>query len=213
MEEKTTHPGTFNDFLMTLSDTQLWFVLFFVTFWISVLVFYLIRIIYHRGLPKWNGEGYIIPPKDPISKSESIPKHLRSQIWTKEVLDSKGKKLGVIGFTKNLNVFSFFGDQWNTGYREAREGVEVFEQEWEAPSFLLKDDVDQLECFISIKDIELQSRLIATIKKNIKKWKKVFIICSKSQIMNGELDAVDPKKNNEELPVVLIPFSTELKYD
>jgi hypothetical protein len=213
MEEKATHPGTFNDFLMTLTDTQLWFVLFFATFWISVLVFYLIRIIYYRGLPKWNGEGYIIPPKDPINKSESIPKHLRSQIWTKEVLDSKGKKLGVIGFTKNLNVFSFFGDQWNTGYREAREGVEVFEQEWEAPSFLLKDDVDQLECFISIKDIELQSRLIATIKKNIKKWKKVFIICSKSQIMNGELDAVDPKKNNEELPVVLIPFSTELKYD
>lgn len=196
-----------------MNPEQIWFVIIFTAFWFLIFVLFLIKVVYVRGLPKWNGEGYIIPPKDGIDKNENIPKHLRAQVWTKQVLDSKDRKLGIIGFTKTLNVFSFFGDQWNTGYREAREGVEIFEQEWEAPSFLLKEDVEQLECFVSIKDIELQSKLVATIKRNAHKWKKVFIICSKSQYANGELDAIDPKKNNENLPIILIPFSTEMKYD
>jgi hypothetical protein len=195
-----------------MNPEQIWFVILFTAFWFFGFVLFMMRVVYERGLPKWNGNGFIIPPRDTTEKERSVPKHLRQQIWMTHVHDSKDKKVGSIGFTKNMNVFSFFGDFWNTGYREAREGLEIFEQEWEPPLFLSKEEGSELETFLCIKDIEIQSRLIAVIKKNLNRWKKVIILCSKSQYANGELDSIDPKKNNE-LPVIIVPLSTDLQYD
>lgn len=195
-----------------MNPEQIWFVILFTAFWFFGFVLFMMKVVYERGLPKWNGNGYFIPPKDTTEKERSVPKHLRQQIWMSVVHDSKDKKVGSIGFTKNMNVFAFFGDFWNTGYREAREGLEVFEQEWEPPLFLSKEDASELETFLCIKDIEIQSRLIAVIKKNLNRWKKVIILCSKSQYANGELDSIDPKKNND-LPITIIPLSTDLQYD
>jgi hypothetical protein len=195
-----------------MNPEQIWFVILFTAFWFFGFVLFLMKVVYERGLPKWNGEGFIIPPRDTTEKERSVPKHLRQQIWMSKVIDSNGKKVGSIGFIKNLNVFAFFGDYWNTGYREARDGLEVFEQEWEPPMFIPKEEAKDLECFISVKDIEIQSKFIAVIKKHVHRWKKVYIICSKSQYANGELDSIDPIKNND-LPIVIIPFSTEMKYD
>ena len=196
-----------------MNPEQIWFVILFTAFWFFGFVLFMMKVVYERGLPKWNGNGFIIPPKGTTEQERSVPKHLRQQIWISHVRDSKDKKVGTIGFTKNMDVFAFFGDFWNTGYREAREGLEVFEQEWEPPIFLPREEASELECFLCVKDIEIQSRLIAVIKKNLNRWRKVIILCSKSQYANGELDSIDPKKNNEQLPVIIVPLSTELQYD
>lgn len=196
------------EFWAILTGTQIWFILGLASFLLFSVLFFLIKIIYDRGLPKFSGEGYFIPPKND-SKTSTSPS-AKQKIWFRSIKESSGKTIGEIGFLKETVVFKVWGQFWNSATNEGREGYDIFVEEFHPPEFLTEEQKKEAEAYLFVKDCNLQSKFISIIKKQSINWKHVFIICSKQQYSNGELDLLDNKLGGINLNITLIPISTNI---
>jgi hypothetical protein len=195
-------------FLKLLNTYQLWYILFILT----ITLFFILFLV----------KKYGIPYKDkilfkPINSEKSLPKYLKTQVWEKDIHttrktflgDSKQIKIGSIGFVKDVVIFKFFGEYWNSASKVGKEGYDLFESEFSPPDFIEEKYRKEMECFVFVENCNLQTKLFAIIRQKAKNWKKVFVIASKSQIEGQELESLLPENGGSE-NIEIIQFPVRL---
>ena len=192
--------------IKALSETQIWFLLGFISILLSSIVFFVLKLSVERGLPNPFKEGsFIIHPKN--NKPDQM---FEQKIWKKDI-NQNGKKIGEIAFLKEVVVFKLFGRFWDSATPEGIEGYNTIEEEWTPPEFLTDEQKNEAECFLFVEKCNTDSTLVKLIKTHSRRWKRVFVVCSKSQYIKGAFDLIDStKEGGINLNITLIPVSTNI---
>jgi hypothetical protein len=191
--------------IQSLTEAQIWFSLSFISFVILGVIIFILKISIERGLPNPFKDGsYIIPPNS--IKSNSL---FEQKIWKKDILQDK-KKIGEIAFLKEVVVFKLIGRFWDSATPEGIEGYNTFEEEWSPPDFLTDEQKRETECFLFIEKCNTDSTLVKLIKTHSIRWKRVFLVCSKSQYLKGAFDLIDSNRDGINLNITIIPVSTNI---
>jgi hypothetical protein len=198
------------EFLKTLDNIQIWFLLVFICFIIFQVFLFAKYLINRYGLP-YNDKILF----DPNKTDSKLPKYLKALSWEKDVFVTKPSllnknkkiKIGTIGFVKDLVVFKFFGEYWNSASKVGQEGYNLFETEFTPPDFLEEAHRKEMECFVFVENCNLQTKLFSVIRQKAKNWKKVFIIASKSQIQGQELESLLPENGGaDNIEIIQMPY-------
>jgi hypothetical protein len=202
------------EIIKSLSSNQIWSILVFLQLGLAYLIIVITNAIRNNGAKfgKWE-----IQPKFK-DKEKLIPSYLKTQTWEKQIRvkspqdDTIQVLIGSIGFIKDVVIFKFFGEFWNSASPEGQEGYNLFESEFIPPLFLSEENRKEMECFVFVENCNLQTKLFAIIRQKSKNWKKVFIVASKSQIDGQELESLLPENGGSENIVILqmpIKFTNE----
>jgi hypothetical protein len=175
-------------FIDKLNDVQIWVVLGTIEIIFISLLYFLIKIIWERGLPyPLKENSWLIKPKI-IRDKNILLNETKHQIWKKDIKNEKNKIIGTIGFIKDVVVFKLFGKYWNSADPDSKELLDIFLSEFHPPEYLDNSKQRELECFLFLSECNLQTKLISILRKSAGNWKHIYILASKLQIQGQELD-------------------------
>ncbi len=172
------------ELIKSLDIYQIWFIVIILGLSFIFLILALIFLSYKRGLKIPFSSDYLIDP--PIKKNQKDARPNNFEVSREIHLDKKF--LGSIGFYKDLVFFRFFGLYWNSSTAITKDLLDIFDQEFYPPSFLSDAQKEEIECYLILEDCNIQSKLLSKIREGAKRWRHVYVIASKTQINNQELD-------------------------